>query len=596
MTPAREAKKSDAASFRAKLFVAMMLVVSGLTAAGLYLAERNAAAVAARDLQRDFQAELASLHSVEELRYAALAERCRVLVEKPRIHAALEDNALDLLYPSAKDELRDVMEDRAASTADQQVPALHARFYRFLDRTGAVLPPPKQNDVGLLRPEEQAQLALKGLPEKSQIGYLLRMAGTENELIDEIIALPITSTETNEVIAALVIGFKPVEVAEKRAGGGMKSGIWLNGWLHLPALTESARSAIDQEMTRALATPQGEGRSSRLEIEGAPHLLFYKQLNPGSVFPSAYEVCIYPLAPTLAQQRRLRWQILGAGAALLVAGFIASHFMAAQLSAPVEKLAVDSAENRARRKRVEAALASTHEELQRSARFSADASHQLKTPVTVLRAGLEQLLRRENFEPEIYDELSALHHQTYRLTGVIDDLLLLSRMDAGRLEIEFHPVNLTALIEEWLEDLNALPDLLGLDVKTHVPPALYVAGEKRYISIILQNLLENARKYNQPGGRIHVSARADDGTAFLTVGNSGPPISAEMQGHIFERFSRGSMGENVPGHGLGLNLARELTRLHNGELRLVSSSENWTEFEVRLRTAEQPARDSRETA
>ena len=177
MTSAREGKKSDAASFRAKLFVAMMLVVSGLTAAGLYLAERNAAAVAAQDLQRDFQAELASLHSVEELRYAALAERCRVLVEKPRLHAALEDNALDLLYPSAKDELRDVMEDRA-STADEQAPALHARFYRFLDRTGAVLPPPNQNDVGLLRPEEQSQLALKGLPEKSQRGAQTLLFGS----------------------------------------------------------------------------------------------------------------------------------------------------------------------------------------------------------------------------------------------------------------------------------------------------------------------------------------------------------------------------------------------------------------------------------
>jgi signal transduction histidine kinase len=596
VTSAREAKKSDAASFRAKLFVAMMLVVSGLTAAGLYLAERNAAAVAERDLQHDFQTELASLHSVEELRYAALAERCRVLVEKPRIHAALEDNALDLLYPSAKDEMRDVMADQAGSTADEQAHALHARFYRFLDRNGAVLPPPNQNDVGPLRPDEQSQFALKGLPEKSQIGYLLRMAGTENELIDEVIALPITSTETNEVIAALVVGFKPVEVAEKRAGGGMKSGIWLNGWLHLPALPESARAAIDREMTRALAAPQGEGRSSRVEIEGAPHLLFYKQLNPGSVFPPAYEVCIYPLAPALAQQRRLRWQILGAGAALLVAGFIASHFISARLSAPVEKLAVDSAENRARRKRVEAVLASTHEELQRSARFSADASHQLKTPVTVLRVGLEGLLRRDNFEPDVYDELSALHHQTYRLTGVIDDLLLLSRMDAGRLQIEFNPVNLTALIEEWLEDLSALPDPLGLEVKAHVPPALYIGGEKRYTSLILQNLLENARKYNQPGGRIHVSARVDDGWVFLTVGNSGPPISGEMQEHIFERFSRGSMGENVPGHGLGLNLARELTRLHGGELRLVSSSEKWTEFEVRFRAAEQPARDSRETA
>ncbi|MEY2557548.1 MAG: two-component system, OmpR family, sensor kinase [Verrucomicrobiota bacterium] len=581
-----EAKKTAAASFRAKLLLAMMVVVSGLTATGLYLAEHNAAANAEQEFQHDFQAELAALHNVEELRYAALAERCRLLVEKPRIHAALEDNALDLLYPSAKDELRDVMEVEAKLPPAEQARALHARFYRFLDRMGALLPPPTPTDVGALLPDEESQLALKSLPEKLQTGYLLRRAGTEQELTDEIIAVPINSSETNEVIAALVVGFKPVEVEEKRAGQGMKSGIWVNGWLHMPALSETARAAIDQEMTRALAAPNRAERSFRIQVEGNPNLLFYKQLNSGSVFPAAYEVCIYPLASAVARQRRLRWQILGAGALLLIAGFVASHLIATRLSAPVEKLAVDSEENRARRKRVEAVLASTHEELERSTRFSADASHQLKTPVTVLRTGLEGLLRRENFPEEVYDELSALLHQTYRLTGVIDDLLLLSRMDAGRLQLELKPVDLTQLVEEWIDDFNALPDGMDLEVKVHLPPALSIVGEKRYTSVILQNLLENALKYNRAGGRMHVSARADNGSVVLRVGNTGPSIPTNVQEHIFERFARGSMGENIPGHGLGLNLARDLARLHGGELRLISSTEKWTEFEVRFQLAQ----------
>lgn len=568
-----------------------MLVVSGLTAAGLYLAERNAATDMQRDLQRDFQAQLAKLHSVEELRHAALAERCRVLAQNPRIHAALEDNALDLLYPSAKDELRDVMANDPGSTSAAKPGGLHASFYRFLDGNGAVLPAPNPLDVGPLRPEEEALLALKPLPETQQIGYIRRKPETGSEIVDEVIALPIHSTETNQVIAALVVGFEPVPLAGNRPGEELKSGIWVNGWLHMPALPESARTSITQEVTRVLAAPESEARSFRVQIEGAPHLLFYKRLNPGSAFPPAYEVCIYSLDKALARQRRLRWQIVGAGAALLIAGFIASHFISKRLSAPVEKLAVDSEENRARRKRVEAALASTHEELERSTRFSADASHQLKTPVTVLRAGLEGLLHRDNFPPDVYEELSALHHQTYRLTAVIDDLLLLSRMDAGRLQIEFNPVNLTELIDGWLEDLTALPDSLDLDIKTKVPRGLYIAGEKRYASLILQNLLENARKYNQPGGSIRVSARTDDGWALLRVGNTGPTIPPELQDQIFERFSRATNGTQVAGHGLGLNLARELVRLHGGDLRLVSSIEKWTEFEVRFRLAQEPARN-----
>src|SRR4051794_11685996 len=567
----------------------MMLVVGGLTATGLYLAQRNAMADLERGLQRDFQSDLNALHGVEELRYDALAEHCRTLVAKPRIHAALEDNALDLLYPSAKEELRDIMQRESNSQPEQISGVPRARFYRFLDRTGALLPPPNPTDVGILRPDEEAQLSLKPLPQTAQIGYLLRKGGTAEETIDEIIALPITSTESNELIAALVIGFKPLDIAQNRSMDEMKSGVWLNGWLHLPAVPESARVAVDQEMTRLLGTPDTGERSSRIEIASEPYFMFTKRLNPDSRFAPAYEVCVYPLKNAVARQAQLRWQILAAGAALLLLGFIASHLIAKRLAAPVAKLAVDSEENLARRKHVEAALASTNEELQRSKHFSADASHQLKTPVTVLRAGIEELLRRENLEPVLYDELSALHHQTYRLTGVIDDLLLLSRMDAGRLKIEFSPVNLTTLVEEWLDDLNALPDPLGLDVKKHLPSSLLISGERRYASLILQNLLENARKYNRPGGRIHVTGREEDGAVYLTVGNSGPAIPPEMQPHIFDRFSRGANGEKIAGHGIGLNLARELARLHGGELQLVSSENEWTEFEVRFRPAGQTA-------
>src|SRR5204862_6010820 len=144
-----EANQRSVTRFRRKLSTAMVLVVSAITILALYLAQRNATATAAHDLQQNFQTELSGLHKVQELRHAALAERCRVLAEKPRIHAALEDNALDLLYPSAKDELRDLMGGGEPSS-EQAASTLHARFYRFLDGTGAVLPPPNLKDVGVI--------------------------------------------------------------------------------------------------------------------------------------------------------------------------------------------------------------------------------------------------------------------------------------------------------------------------------------------------------------------------------------------------------------------------------------------------------------
>jgi signal transduction histidine kinase len=92
--------------------------------------------------------------------------------------------------------------------------------------------------------------------------------------------------------------------------------------------------------------------------------------------------------------------------------------------------------------------------------------------MTVLRIGLESLLGREGFKPEVYEELSTLLHQTRRLTGVIDDLLLLSRMDAGHLQIASTPVNLSQLVDEWLDDLGALPESPDVKIEKEFPRGL----------------------------------------------------------------------------------------------------------------------------
>jgi len=171
-------------------------------------------------------------------------------------------------------------------------------------------------------------------------------------------------------------------------------------------------------------------------------------------------------------------------------------------------------------------------------------------------------------------------HQTHRLTHVIDDLLLLSRMDAGHLQIASNPVNLSEIVDEWLEDLRALPDSPDVNIEKEFPSGLFIAGEKRYTSLIVQNLLENARKYNRSGGRIRVRAVANGKNVLLAVGNTGRTIPPGE--HIFERFHHSSTPSTVSGHGIGLNLARELARLHGGDLRLVQSGDDWTEFEVRF--------------
>ena len=583
MSAPGQARDKDVASFRTRLFTAMIVIVAAVTVLGLYLAQRKVTADAERNLQENFRAELSSLHKLEELRHAALADRCNALAGKSRIHAAIEDNAIDLLYPSAKDELRDLMEGEEPPP-EQAAQSLHATFYRFLDGSGAVLKPPNPKEVGQLGRKAEAQLSLTKLPKTQQIGYVQEKISTDGGAVAEVLAVPIFSTDTGNVISALVVGFKPFQPRQTDAGAGMKSGIWVNGQLHLPSLPKSAEAFLSEKIANAVAESDRPENNFRVNVDDTPQLVFYKRLNPGSLFPPAYEICVYPLADSMAQLQRLRWQIGGAGALLLLGGFIASHFVALRFSAPIKKLALDSEENRARRRRAEAALASTAEELERSARYSADASHQLKSPVTVLRVGVESLLAREDFKPEVYEELSALLHQTHRLTGVIDDLLLLSRMDAGHLQIASTPVNLSKLIDEWLDDLGALPDSPDVKIEKEFPLGLFIAGERQYTSLIVQNLLENARKYNRAGGRIRVSAHANGSDVVLTIGNNGRTIPPAE--NIFERFHHNSTPSAASGHGIGLNLARELARLHGGDLCLVRSENDWTEFEVRFPAAD----------
>ena len=195
--------ESGVSAFRAKMLAAMTFVVLGLTLFGLYLMERSVTRETEHDLQLAFASELGLLRTVRNIRHGSLAERCRALVRKPRIHAALEDNALDLLYSSAKDELGDAIPPGESAEDAVARLSIRPRFYRFVDNVGAVIPPVNAPEVGALAPAEERQLAFSSVPSEQQNGFLVR---SDNEIV-ELIGTPIISTETGETIAALIAGF-----------------------------------------------------------------------------------------------------------------------------------------------------------------------------------------------------------------------------------------------------------------------------------------------------------------------------------------------------------------------------------------------------
>jgi signal transduction histidine kinase len=231
-------------------------------------------------------------------------------------------------------------------------------------------------------------------------------------------------------------------------------------------------------------------------------------------------------------------------------------------------------------------LNATFERLQRSfeqsARFSADASHHLKTPIAILRADVEEILADVNCSESTQALAEGLLHRIHRLSSVVDNLLLLSRADASRLELSQAKFELGEVLEGVLDDALTLVEPLDLTVEANIPKHLLLKADPTFVAMIAQNLVENAVKYNTPGGRVRVEARTVNGDVEIAIGNSGDGIPKDRIGQLFERFYRLCGGERVPGHGLGLSIARELARAHGGDVELVRSDCSWTEMRVRL--------------
>jgi heavy metal sensor kinase len=215
---------------------------------------------------------------------------------------------------------------------------------------------------------------------------------------------------------------------------------------------------------------------------------------------------------------------------------------------------------------------------QQATRFSADAAHELKTPLTILQGQIEESLR-ESADGSSQQKLCAdLLEEVQRLKNIVRKLLLLSMADAGELRLNLEPVDLGSIVENAAEDAKILAP--NLRIETAVAPPVKISADPDLIEQVLQNLVSNAIKYNRDGGFIRLELQQNPAGVRLAVTNSGAPIPAQDHGRLFERFYRGdpSRAKTVEGVGLGLSLAREIARAHGGELALERSDESGTVF------------------
>ncbi|MFI5335402.1 MAG: sensor histidine kinase [Opitutales bacterium] len=570
--------------FRWRLQVAIMLVTTIATLVVLFYAQQRLAVEAEVGMRHGFQRAFDAVHNVDELRNEMLLDRCEELVRKLNLDAGSVPNRPAQLYPDTHEVLHDIMGEEEGQSSEKADDSFHAEFYRFLDAEGRVLEPAPADGAGRLLPGEAAQLRLPGpWSDQPQLGSMIREQVDADGPYYDLIALPLRMAAGPGRATRLVLGFEPADRRVPESDPGTKHGIFLSGQLFIAGLPDAARREVAAEIGRRLSGGATPAQPRVCAIDGVPHLLLFQQLNPGSAYPPTYQVGLFPLTAVRARQWQRRWQVLGLGGLVLLTGLLASRLIAARFARTVETLVLAGAQDRDRRQHAETALQEVSAELQRAARFSADASHQLKTPVTVLRTGLEELLVREELPAAAKDEMEGLLNQTYRLTGLIEDLLLLARIEGGRLTLQPGRVDLVPLIGSALDDWSIRPHAHGLEIEKDLPEGLPVEGEQRYLELLVRNLLDNAGKYNRPGGRVRLRAGRRHGEVWLAVGNTTVrPIPPAAQGHIFDRFHRSEIGENIPGFGLGLNLAQELARLHHGDIRLLGSAEDWTEFELRL--------------
>jgi two-component system OmpR family sensor kinase len=216
---------------------------------------------------------------------------------------------------------------------------------------------------------------------------------------------------------------------------------------------------------------------------------------------------------------------------------------------------------------VESSLNARHESEQQVRQFVADASHELRTPLTTIAGYTELARRRPDDTDTMRTALGKVEEESVRMTSMVEDLLLLARLDSGR-PLERGPVDLSRLLVEAVSDARVVAP--GHRWRLDVPEAsLEVTGDAERLRQVVTNLLANARKYTPPGTTVTVSAQPHG----FVVHDDGPGFAAEVAEHAFERFARGDVSRtrgDEGGAGLGLALVQAIVTAHGGKVELAS--------------------------
>ncbi len=211
-------------------------------------------------------------------------------------------------------------------------------------------------------------------------------------------------------------------------------------------------------------------------------------------------------------------------------------------------------------------------------RFTADAAHELRTPLAVLRSGIDVALRAPRSAQEYRQALEAAADEANRLTRLADQLLFLSRQAAGMMQLDRDEMRLDALVKDVAEQFAGRIEEAGVTLTVEPLAPWTVRGDDIRLSQVFYNVLENAIKYTPRGGRVSVRGRAVDHHVTIEVEDTGIGIPAENLPHVFKRFYRVEQSRNLErdGSGLGLSIAQSAIEAHGGTISIKSTPERGT--------------------
>ena len=300
------------------------------------------------------------------------------------------------------------------------------------------------------------------------------------------------------------------------------------------------------------------------------------------------------------------WTALLASPFVLLLASTGGYWMSRRALAPVEQIARTASEIQVQKLSARLPLRGTGDELdhlsgilnamlgrledsfRRITQFTADASHELRTPVAIIRTTAEVARRRQRTEQEYAEALDRILRESERTTELIEDLMVLARADAQAEPVAFERVRFDEIVCAAGNDTRALAECAGLVLRADELRQCVVAGEEPALRRLVLILLDNAMKYSRPGGEIQVSLvlaqRPSGRVAQLEVRDNGIGISDEDLPRIFERFYRASKDRSrkVAGVGLGLSIGRWIVQQHGGEIHAESRLGEGTTFRVSL--------------